>query len=89
MPHFEKFVQTASGKILMSIILGFGFASLFRQVCDNYNCVQLIAPAINEIQDKIFKIGDKCSTYTYSMVSCPSNSKNIVHFETFKNQKSK
>lgn len=81
MPHFEKFVHSASGKILMSMILGLGFASLFRQVCENYNCIELVAPSINSIQDKIFKVGKKCSMYTYSMVSCPTDPKHIVHFE--------
>ncbi len=31
--HLEKFVHTDTGKIIMSVLLGFGLASLFRKVC--------------------------------------------------------
>ena len=31
--HLGKFVHTETGKYLMSILLGFGLASLFRTVC--------------------------------------------------------
>ena len=31
--HLGKFVHSERGKIIMSILLGFGLASLFRKVC--------------------------------------------------------
>ena len=37
--HLSKFLHTQSGKMLMSIILGFGLASLFRTVCKEKNCI--------------------------------------------------
>ena len=33
--QFGKFLHTQTGKIVMSILLGFGLASLFRTVCKN------------------------------------------------------
>ena len=43
MANLGKFVHTKTGKTIMSIILGLGFASLFRKVCKEYNCIQLYA----------------------------------------------
>ena len=37
--QFGKFLHTQTGKIVMSILLGFGLASLFRTVCKNNNCL--------------------------------------------------
>ena len=35
--HLRKFFSTDSGKHIMSAILGFGLASLFRVVCKDRN----------------------------------------------------
>ena len=37
--YLGKFVHTQTGKIIMSILLGFGLASLFRRVCKNKDCI--------------------------------------------------
>ena len=49
MANLGKFVHTKTGKIIMSIILGLGLASLFRKVCKNYDCIQLYAVPFNKI----------------------------------------
>ena len=82
MPHLEKFVHTPNGKIIMSMILGLGLASLFRQVCNNYNCVHFVAPALSKIQNKIFAFGDKCISYSYVPMQCPANGNQILPFES-------
>lgn len=78
--HLEKFVQTERGKILMSIILGFGLASLFRTVCKDKNCVIFHAPPLDKFQDKIYKDGNKCFKYKAVATKCNINSK-IIDFD--------
>ena len=78
--HLEKFVQTERGKILMSIILGFGLASLFRTVCKDKNCVIFHAPPLDKFQDKIYKDGNKCFKYRAVATKCTINSK-IIDFD--------
>ena len=56
--HLSKFLHTQSGKMLMSIILGFGLASLFRTVCKEKNCIIFTAPPTAEIDGKIYKYQD-------------------------------
>ena len=58
--HFGKFVHTETGKIIMSILLGFGLASLFRTVCKDKDCLLFYAPPLDKIKDKIYKNSGKC-----------------------------
>lgn len=51
------------GLKFISILLGFGLASLFRQVCKHDKCRIIKGPNIKEIEKKIYKIDDKCYKY--------------------------
>jgi hypothetical protein len=77
--HFGKFVHTQTGKYIMSILLGFGLASLFRTVCKEKECLVFYAPPLDQFEDKIYKNGDKC--YKFSPVATKCNKdKKIVNF---------
>ena len=78
--NLGKFVHTETGKIIMSILLGFGLASLFRTVCKDNNCILFHAPPLDDFKDKIFKSNDKCFKYNMISTKCSSNMK-IVTFE--------
>lgn len=78
--NFGKFVHTETGKIIMSILLGFGLASLFRTICKDQNCLTFHAPPLDEIKDKIYKTNKKCVKYTPVATKCSLNSK-IITFE--------
>ena len=78
--YLGRFVHTETGKIIMSILLGFGLASLFRTVCKDKDCVIFHAPSLDKFQDKIYKNGDKCYKYNPVATKCDANTK-IVDFE--------
>jgi len=75
--HLGKFVHTETGKIIMSILLGFGLASLFRIVCKDKDCLLFYAPPLDKIKDKIYKSGDKCVKYSNVSTKCNANIKTI------------
>jgi len=75
--HFEKFLHSKRGKILMSIIIGFGLASLFRTVCKGDNCIIFRAPPLDEIKDKIYKNNGKCVKYVPVATKCSLNEKTV------------
>jgi len=70
--HLEKFVHTDTGKIIMSVLLGFGLASLFRKVCKDKQCLSFHAPPLEKIDDKIYKNGEKCVKYIPVPTKCSS-----------------
>lgn len=65
-----KLLQNKSGHIIISIILGFGLACLFRKVCKDRECIIYSAPDFKKIKDKIFKFDDKCYKYTKETSTC-------------------
>lgn len=75
--HLGKFVHTERGKILMSILLGFGLASLFRQICKDNNCVSFRAPPLDDFKDKIYKNNGKCIKYSPVATKCSFNAKTV------------
>jgi hypothetical protein len=80
MVYFGKFVHTETGKLIMSILLGFGLASLFRNVCKGKDCIVFHAPPLEKIQDNVYKSGDKCYKFQAVASKC-DKSKKIVDFE--------
>lgn len=79
MINFGKFVHTETGKTLMSLLLGFGLASLFRTVCKEKNCIIFHAPPLEEIKEKIYKHDKKCYKYTAVSSKCDAT-KRIIDF---------
>ena len=64
--YLEKFVHTERGKYIMSVLLGFGLASLFRTICKDRNCLIFHAPPLDDFKDKIYKSNNKCFKYTFN-----------------------
>lgn len=80
--NLSKFLHSKTGRIIMSILLGFGLASIFRSVCttNNKECVAFHAPPLDEIKNKIYKTNGKCVKYTPVATKCNTNAK-IIEFE--------
>jgi len=78
--NFGKFVHSETGKIIMSILLGLGLASLFRTICKDNNCLVFHAPPLDDFKDKIYKSNGKCVKYSPVATKCSTNSK-IITFE--------
>ena len=72
-----KIMNSSKGKIIFSIILGFGIATLFRKVCKDRNCIVFKAPELTNIVNKTFKFDNKCYKYNEKNVTC-NKSKQIL-----------
>ena len=77
--NLSKFVNSNTGRNVMSIILGIGLATLFRTMCNGKNCIIIKAPPLEEIDDKIYKFDNKCYKLEKTAVKC-NNKKKIVSF---------
>ena len=51
-----KFLKRDIGRIIISIIWGFGLATLFRKICKGKNCIILKAPEPKEIKKKYINL---------------------------------
>jgi len=77
--HFDRILHSKLGKILMSIILGLGLATLFKKTCNGRNCYSFIGPNFSDIKHKQYKFNDECYTFKEEAVSCDKNKK-ILRF---------
>jgi hypothetical protein len=74
----KKFLYSTNGKILISIILGIGLASLFRKVCSKRNCIVFEAPSLEELKDQVYKYNDKCVKINSSAIKCDDKKKTVL-----------
>jgi hypothetical protein len=65
-----KFLNSKTGQIVISIILGLGLASLFRKVCQDNQCIIIKGPPLEEVNKYVYKIDDECYKYTPQSTKC-------------------
>ena len=57
-------------KLIVSIILGLGIASLFKKVCEARNCIIIKGPSTTEIESSTYKFNNKCYEYKSQKTTC-------------------
>ena len=69
----------------ISLLLGFGVASLFRPLCKGPECVILRGPPVNDIRGSVYQFGSKCIEFDAKAVACPpkDGAKQVVETLTF------
>jgi len=70
----SDFLNSKTGQILISVILGFGLAAVFRKVCNNNNCVVIDGPSVSETNKFTYKLEDGCYKYTPYVIPCNGGS---------------
>lgn len=75
--NIKRLLYTHVGKILISIILGLGIASLFRKACKDRDCIIFYGPVITDVEGRVFQYGDECYTYKTKATSCKTKNQNV------------
>lgn len=65
--------KSATGRRVVSIILGFGLASLFRKVCTGDRCLLIKGPKIAEVAKHTYRIDERCYLYKPVPTTCVEN----------------
>jgi len=68
-----RLLETYTGQVIFSLILGLGLAALFQRVCKDGHCVIIQGPPLEEVENKIFKQEDKCYRYKADTTKCDKN----------------
>lgn len=61
--------ESAGARILISVVIGLGIASLFRLTCKGRDCVVVQGPPLEQTRAHVYKIEDEC--YKYNAVPTP------------------
>lgn len=75
--NFKRLLYTDLGRIVLSIILGLGLATLFRKICTDKSCLRFNGPIISDLEGKIYKHGDKCYKYSANTDKCDTTKKQV------------
>ena len=65
-----KFMETPTGKNIVSIIIALGLACMLRIACKNANMVIIKGPPLEATENKIFNFDNKCYSYKTVATSC-------------------
>jgi len=75
--NLGKFFKTDTGRHIMSAILGFGLATMFRVVCKERNCIIFKAPDLDKIENKIFQQDNKCYKFDMKSIKCRTGVRSV------------
>lgn len=75
--NLKRLIYSDVGRIVISIILGLGLATLFRRVCKERDCLVFHAPEMNKIKGQVFKFKDKCYQFEEEIEKCDSRKKTV------------
>ena len=68
MKEIKQMLKSDKGVLLISIILGLGFAGLFKMSCDSRSCLIYKAPDLEKKRQ--VKVNNKCYDVSEEMVDC-------------------
>ncbi len=68
--RISKFLNSRTGIIFVSIILGLALASLFKKSCIDGNCKIIKGPPLKQVEGKVFTFDDKCYKYKAEAIKC-------------------
>jgi len=77
--NFKRLLYSPLGQIFISMLLGFGIATLFRKACNKRNCLVFQAAPLSKIKGQVFKYDNKCYNFIPKAESC-NNGKKTVEF---------
>ena len=74
----SRLFNTEQGKILLSILIGFGLSTLFRKICIDRNCLNFVSVPEKNILGKTFQQDSKCFQYRPKLSACNTSVKIVV-----------
>jgi len=75
--NLKRLLHTKMGVTMISILLGFGLATLFRKVCTDKSCIKFNGPIIGDVVGKVYKHGEKCYKYDIAPIPCDRTKQSI------------
>jgi hypothetical protein len=74
----KRLLDTDAGRILVSIVLGLGLATLFRKICTDGTCIDFHGVVVGDVESKVYRHDDKCYKYRPQTAKCNTAVKRVV-----------
>jgi hypothetical protein len=72
MPELESFLKVPGLAALISFVIGFGIAAMFRPLCKGPDCLIIRGPPVSDIRNSVYQFGTKCVEFVAKAIPCPS-----------------
>jgi hypothetical protein len=77
MINVKRFVNSKEGIIIISFLLGFGLATLFKKVCLGPSCIVFEGPSQTMLNNQLIKYNHKCYKNIPQHVKCSKKYKKV------------
>jgi hypothetical protein len=77
--NIKRLLYSEYSDVVISIILGFGLATMFRKICNERNCIVFHAPSNEEMENQVFRHNNECYKFDHKSAQC-SNDKKKIYF---------
>lgn len=78
-----KIMKIPGMPTIISALLGFGLAALFRPICKGPDCLIVRGPPVKDIRDSVYQIGSKCVEFKTKAMECPKDGTKPVDTVSF------
>ena len=75
--NINRLLNSEMGRFFISLLLGLGLATMFRQVCADGKCLEFNGPVIQDIDGKTFQFGELCYQYDLKPSKCDPLKKTV------------
>lgn len=76
--NYWEYMENPWVAALVSFLIGFGIAAMFRPLCKGADCIVIHGPPVRDVVDKVYQMGEKCVEFTTEVVSCPKDGSEVV-----------
>lgn len=77
----DRVLKNQNFNIIFSIVLGMAIVFVVKPMCQGALCKPIEkAPPVSEMNNKVYRYGEKCYKYTSKTIQCPSSGNIIESF---------
>ena len=66
----RAFLDSDLGALILSVIVGFGLATLFRKACSGRGCIVIKGPKPSELRKNVYMMDGRCYKYVPEAADC-------------------
>ncbi len=70
MSSIKRFLDSDTGSIVISVVVGVGLATMFQKACKGNGCVVVRGPPLSELRKNVYLQDGRCWKYTPEAADC-------------------
>ncbi len=73
MYDLDAIVKVPGLMTIISLVIGFGLACIFRPLCKGPECLIIRGPPVADIRGAVYQFGAKCVEFVPKPIECPKD----------------